>query len=102
MWVIKTLDGIRPASTESLYVWVKSRREILNYKFDLDCELNVHSLRHTALELLSTGEHYICKNLNKKFELSELKLLAHHSDVATTDSYLRPKDEDMLLEAFGI
>lgn len=102
LWVIKDSNGVRPASLPSVYAWVKSWREILNYKFDIDCELNVHSLRHIALELLSTGEHYICKNLNKKFELSELKLLAHHNDISTTDSYLKSKDEDLLLEAFGI
>lgn len=44
----------------------------------------------------------MCKKLNKKFELSELKLLAHHNDISTTDSYLKSKDEDLLLEAFAL
>ena len=104
LWVIKDNEGnVRPVAVSTLYNWVRSWREILDSEFDnIEGELNVHSLRHIALELLSTGEHYICKSLDKKFELSELKLLAHHNDISTTDSYLKPKDEDLLLEAFGL
>lgn len=85
-----------PASYESLYAWVSSWRKILNNEKDF----NPHSFRHSALENYSTGEHYVAKNLGKKFELQELKLLAHHEDLSTTDSYLRRKDDELLLEAF--
>ena len=44
----------------------------------------------------------MCRKLNKKFDLQELKLLAHHSDISTTDSYLKNKDDEMLAEAFGL
>lgn len=87
-----------PASYESLYAWVCSWREILNN----EKEFNPHSYRHSALENYSTGEHYVAQRLDKKFTIQELKLLAHHEDLSTTDSYLRNKEEDMLLEAFGI
>ena len=68
-----------------------------------DPTFNAHSFRHIALELLSTGDHYICKKLGKeKFELRELQLLANHSDISTTASYLADKSEDELLAAFGL
>ena len=87
-----------PASYESLYAWVTSWRKIL----DNEKEFNPHSFRHSALENYSTGDHYVAKKLEKKFTIQELKLLAHHEDLSTTDSYLKNKDEEMLLEAFGI
>ena len=104
LWTTKDENGnIRPASYESLYYWVVSWRNILKDKMGVEKELNAHSFRHTALELLSTGEHYICKKLGKdKFTLRELQLLANHSDISTTASYLADKSEDELLNAFGM
>lgn len=92
----------RSGSYDMLYAWVVTWRKILFEKTGEYKELNAHSLRHISLELLSTGEHYLCKKLGKKFELNELKLLAHHNDISTTDSYLRDKSDDMLLDAFGL
>lgn len=87
-----------PASYESLYAWVSNWRKIL----DNEKNFNPHSFRHSALENYHTGEHYVAKKLGKKFSINELKLLAHHEDLSTTDSYLKCKDEEMLLEAFGL
>lgn len=92
----------RSGSYDMLYAWVVTWRKILFEKTGEYKKLNAHSLRHISLELLSTGEHYLCKKLGKKFELNELKLLAHHNDISTTDSYLRDKSDDMLLDAFGL
>jgi len=85
-------------SYETLYTWVVSWRKYLSG----DKKINPHSFRHSSLELLKSGEHYIAKSLNKKFELKELKLFAHHNDIGTTDGYLKNNDEEMLLQAFGI
>ncbi len=99
LWLTRTGT---PASYETLYAWVISWRKILEEATGEYKEFNAHSWRHSALESLSTGEHYVAKKLNKKFDIQELKLLAHHSDISTTDSYLKNKDEEMLLEAFGL
>ncbi|MGL4801864.1 MAG: tyrosine-type recombinase/integrase [Cetobacterium sp.] len=101
LWIV-TRGGKRAADVNTLYDWVVSWRKILEEKTGEYKELNVHSLRHISLELLSTGEHYLAKKLGKKFELGELKLLAHHESVDTTNLYLRDKSDDMLLEAFGL
>lgn len=102
LWIIGKGENKRPATYDALYNRVVSWRKILLEKTGEYKELNAHSWRHISLELLSTGEHYLCKKLGKKFELNELKLLAHHNDLSTTDSYLRDKSDDMLLAAFGI
>ena len=91
-----------PASYETLYSWVVGWRKIIEEATGEFKEFNAHSWRHSALESLSTGEHYVARKLGKKFTIQELKLLAHHEDISTTDSYLRSKDEEMLLEAFGL
>lgn len=95
LWLTKSGTS---ASYESLYAWVSNWRKILNN----EKEFNPHSFRHSALENYSTGEHYVARNLGKKFELQELKLLAHHEDLSTTDSYLRKKEDELLLEAFNL
>lgn len=102
LWIIGKGENKRPVTYDALYNRVVSWRKILLDKTGEYKELNAHSWRHISLELLSTGEHYLCKKLGKKFELNELKLLAHHNDLSTTDSYLRDKSDDILLAAFGI
>ena len=64
--------------------------------------MNVHSFRHSTLENLENGSHYIARALGRKFTIQELQLLAHHSSSDVTMSYLRNKDEDKLLETFKL
>lgn len=92
----------KQTSYETLYYWVVSWRKILKEKFEEEKLFNPHSFRHSALENYENGTHYKARELNKKFSLQELKILAHHEDVSTTESYLKNKDDDLLLEAFGI
>ena len=96
-----TISG-EPASYETLYNWSVSWRGILKDELNIEKELNVHSFRHSALENLSDGSHYIARRMGKKFELQELKLLANHESIETTSSYLRDKSDEMLLSAFGL
>lgn len=102
LWITKQDGEIKQASYESLYSWVVSWRKILKDELGVDKEFNPHSFRHSALELLNTGEHYIAKKLNKKFDLQELKVYAHHESTDTTSNYLINKDDELLLAAFGI
>ena len=92
----------RKLDVDGLYDMVVSWRKILEEKTGEYKEFNVHSLRHIALELLSTGEHYIAKKLGKKFDLDSLKLLAHHESIETTSGYLKDRSDDMLMEAFNL
>lgn len=101
LWVVYK-GGLKAASIQNLYDNVVSWRKILKDKTGESKELNVHSLRHISLDLLSTGDHYLAKKLGKKFELNELRLLAHHESVDVTNSYIRDKSDDMLMESFGI
>lgn len=88
---------------DDLYYIVCSWREILFSLTGTFKKFNVHSFRHSAAELLRTGEHYICKQMNdKKFELNEIRLLLNHESVATTEGYLKDRSEEELLNAFAL
>lgn len=102
LWLCKDMSEKTPADKDTLYSWVVSWRKLLEKHTGEYKPFNAHSFRHISLETLSDGTHYVCKKLNKVFDINELKLLAHHESIDTTNSYLRDKSDDMLLEAFGI
>lgn len=102
LWIYKDMSEIKPVDKDTLYGWVVSWRKILEKHTGEYKPFNAHSFRHICLETLSDGTHYVCKKLNKTFNINELKLLAHHESIDTTNSYLRDKSNDLLLEAFGI
>jgi len=104
MWT-KNINGKTEAiSSGTIYDWFKKMSELLSKIEDKDIDFNVHSLRHTALDNLSTGEHYLCKELGLKdgFKLEELQKYAHHSSSDTTSSYLQNRDRDVVFGMFGI
>lgn len=99
LWIDK--EG-NPLTKATLYVWVKTWRNIIKKETGEYKKFNPHSFRHSALENYSDGSHYYARQINKKFSLEALQLLANHSDISTTQGYLKDKSEDMLLEEFGI
>jgi integrase/recombinase XerD len=103
MWVVGKGKQKKPASYETLYNWVMSFRDILESLTDIEIEFNPHSLRHSALENYADGTHYVLKEMGKdKLDIKVLKVLANHSDISTTESYLKDKDQEILNEAFGL
>lgn len=103
MWVVGKGENKKPASYETLYNWVMSFRDILEDLTDEEIDFNPHSLRHSALENYSNGTHYVLKELGKdKLDIKVLKILANHSDISTTESYLKDKDMELLAETFGL
>lgn len=99
LWLSKKGE---PLTKVTLYAWVTSWRKIIERETGEYKEFNPHSFRHSALENYSDGSHYYARQIGKKFSLESLQLLANHSDISTTQGYLKDKSEDMLLEEFGI
>lgn len=103
LWVKKVNGNVIPLSYSTLYTWCVEFADILEELEGEYISFNPHSFRHSCLESLKRGTHYICRELGKeKFELDELKLLANHSDISTTASYLKDNTEEELLTAFGL
>lgn len=94
----------KEVSYSTLYEWFVDIADLLKEIEGVDIPFNPHSIRHSALENLSTGNHYMCEKMGKKdgFTLDELKVYAHHSSSDTTSSYLKNKDTDILSNMFGI
>lgn len=100
---IATKGPIRPASYELLYVWSKEFADIISEIEGKRIEMNAHSLRHSALENMSNGSHYVLKELGKDaLDLNTLRVYAHHTSVDTTQGYLKNRDDELLADAFGI
>lgn len=104
LWVQKIGDEKRIITYNTLYSYIIQMANILEEIEGEYIPFNPHSLRHSALENMNNGSHYICKKIGKEngFSLEELKVLANHSDISTTSSYLRNKDTDILEGMFGI
>lgn len=103
LWITGKGHSKREASYETLYNWAISVRPIIKELFNEDIEIASHSWRHIALENYSNGSHYVLKEMGKtELPIDVLKVIAHHSDISTTQSYLKNKDEELLAEAFGL
>lgn len=102
-YTIDCLGGMHELPQRQIYEWVKSWNRILKKEYNKEFDINVHSFRHSALDLFNTGEHYMCKKLGiEKLELSELQLMANHNDISTTNSYLQDRSKDILKEKFKL
>lgn len=104
LWVTGKGENKRELSYNTLYHWVVQMAEMISAIEGKEIPFNPHSLRHSALENMKNGSHYMCKKLGKTdgFDLSELKVFAHHESVETTMSYLKRDDDNVLEKMFAI
>lgn len=104
LWIVGSGENKRAARLSAIYTWVMEIREILSELEQKPILITPHSFRHSTLENMKNGTHYICKELNmeKGFNLEQLKVFAHHNDTSTTESYLKPNDNNVLSAMFGI
>ena len=88
---------------EAGYNWTVEFRSILQEETGEFIPFNPHSFRHSALENFSNGTHYVLREMDKeKLDINALKVLANHSDISTTQSYLMDRDSEVLANALGI
>ena len=57
-----------------------------------------------ALENYKNGTHYMCEKMGRPegFSIEEIQIMAHHDNIDTTKSYLKPNDNNILESMFGI
>ena len=92
-----------PATAGTIYEMVTKWKKDLNELTGEEYNLNVHSFRHCFIENMTNGTHYLCREMNLgKVAIEKVKILAHHSDVSTTDSYRSNDEEKDIEELFGI
>ena len=86
-----------------MYSFFLTFSSILEEKTGAQLDINPHCFRHSSLDNYSNGTHHVLKELGKEsLDLKVLKLIAHHEDVSTTESYLMDRSDEILFEAFGI
>ena len=96
-------DHGEPLKGEStIREWVGKMRKIL---FGLDPKtpyFTPHSFRHTVIENMTNGTHYLCNKIGRAFTLEEVQLIVHHKTTDMTKSYTKPRDNEMMFGLFGI
>jgi integrase len=67
-------------------------------------EFNVHSMRHSGIQNLSDGTHWLCKEKNngEPYDLNKIQILANHSNISTTSDYLKDNSIQELEDLFNI
>lgn len=96
----KFLD--RKVSVDQLRTWVREMSSILSEIEGRKIKFTPHSFRHSVIENMGNGTHYLCKQIGRAFTVEEIAIIAHHKSIEMTKSYMKPKDDSMFLELFGI
>lgn len=93
-----------PATVGNIYDWVKLWIKDLKELTGKDYErLTAHSFRHSFVQNLLSGEHYLCRELNLgAIPLEKVKTLCHHESSDTTLGYAMNTEEKDIEDLFGI
>ena len=89
-------------TTSTLRGWVGDLYKILKGLDPSTPYFTPHSFRHSVIENLGNGTHYLCKKLGRAFTIEEIQIIVHHKSVDMTKSYMKPKDNELIFGLFGI
>ena len=104
LWIKGSGDSKSEITSEALYDRICSISKILSEIRGEECNIFPHTMRHSRLECLAQGTdtRLLDENGNpRKYPLEQVQVFAHHSDVSTTQSYLKDHSEDTINEMFG-
>lgn len=104
LWIAGHGETARPISDDAIYFRIVSISKILSQVRGEECNIFVHTIRHSRIESLSQGTDDRLKDENgnnKKFPLEQIMVLVHHDSSETTRGYLANHDGDVINEMFG-
>lgn len=104
LWISGKGETARPITIAALYDRILKCNSILEDIRGEETNIFFHTCRHSRIECLLQGTDDRIKDENgnnKKFPLEQIMVLAHHSDVSTTQSYCKNHDEDTINAMFG-
>lgn len=104
LWSYGKGENARPVTRSALYNRILKCNKILEEIRGEETNIFFHTCRHSRIECLLQGTDDRLKDENgnnKKYPLEQIMVLAHHSDVSTTQSYTKCHDEDTINEMFG-
>lgn len=104
LW-INVVGGVkRPVTSETLYYRIVKISHILSKVKGVECNIFPHTIRHSRLECLSQGtDTRLLDEDGKpiKYPLDQIQVFAHHSDIGTTQGYLKNHDDETIDAMFG-
>lgn len=100
LWITHT--GTVAKDTGTLRTWVNVMYKILKQLDNSTPYFTPHSFRHTMIQNLEDGSHYLCKKLGRALTAEEIQVLVHHKSIDMTKSYMKPKDNAIIFGLFGI
>lgn len=104
LWIKGTGENKQPITGDALYDRVCSISKILSEVRGEQCNIFPHTMRHSRLECLAQGTdtRLLDENGNpQKYPLEQVQVFAHHSDVSTTQGYLKDHSSELIDEMFG-
>ena len=104
LWYKGSGDNKSEVNKDALYTRILKCSDILSEVRGEECNIFFHTCRHSRIECLLQGEDDRLKNpdgTNRKYTLDEVMVMAHHSDVSTTQSYAKDHSEDTIDDMFG-
>lgn len=104
LWICGKGDKKKPITRDALYGRMLKCSDILEEIRGEETNIFFHTARHSRIECLVKGTDDRLKDENgnnRKYPLEQVMILAHHSDVSTTQSYCRDTSEDTINEMFG-
>ena len=105
LWIKGSGDNKTPLSnSNAIYDRICYISKILSEVRGEECYIFPHTMRHSRLECLSQGTdtRLLDENGNpRKYPLEEIQIFAHHSDVSTTQTYLKDHSEETIDSMFG-
>ena len=104
LWIKGTGENKQPITGDALYDRVCSISKILSEVRGEQCNIFPHTMRHSRLECLAQGTdtRLVDENGNpQKYPLEQVQVFAHHSDVSTTQGYLKDHSSELIDEMFG-
>ena len=105
LWIKQVGDMKHPVGSETLYSRVVKISGILSEVKGVECNIFPHTIRHSRLECLSQGTdtRLVDKNGDPiKYPLDQIQIFAHHSDIGTTQGYLKNHDDETIDAMFGL
>lgn len=106
LWIKGYGENKQPlVDASALYDRIVAISKILSKVRGEECHIFTHTMRHSRLECLAQGTdtRLIDENGNpRKYPLEQVQVFAHHSDISTTQSYLKDHSEDTINQMFGI
>lgn len=105
LWIKGSGENKMPLSSpNAIYDRICYISKILSDVRGEECYIFPHTMRHSRLECLSQGTdtRLLDENGNpRKYPLEEIQIFAHHSDVSTTQTYLKDHSEETIDHMFG-